>query len=151
MLKELFNLSTFLITTFFCHSRKGGDWGVSLRSYSIKNLLQSVSRILINKVRWLFLGRFWPLLNQALFLELAGAVLKIGSSQKQNHHKKILLAQIHGTLCTSCVCAFVCVCVCVCVCVYVCVCVRVCVRVRVRVLVGVIFLLLDMIHKFELS
>jgi len=40
--------------------------------------LQSVSRILINDVRWLYLGQFWPLLNQAVFLEAARAVLKIG-------------------------------------------------------------------------
>jgi len=34
----------------------------------------------------LFLSWFWPLLNRALFLEAAGAVLKIGSSLKPNHH-----------------------------------------------------------------
>jgi hypothetical protein len=36
-------------------------------------------------VRWLFLGRFWPLLNRAIFLEAAGTVLKIVSSLKVNH------------------------------------------------------------------
>ncbi len=34
----------------------------------------------LTQARWLFLGRFWPLSNQAVFLEEAGAVLKIGSS-----------------------------------------------------------------------
>jgi hypothetical protein len=37
-------------------------------------------------VRWLFLSRLWPLLNRALFFEAAGAVSKIGSSLKSNHH-----------------------------------------------------------------
>jgi hypothetical protein len=36
----------------------------------------------MNKTRRLFLDRFRPLLNQALFFEAAGAVLKIGSSLK---------------------------------------------------------------------
>jgi len=44
-----------------------------------------------NEARWLFLGQFWPLLNQALFLEGAVAVLKIGSSLKPNHHREINL------------------------------------------------------------
>jgi len=49
-------------------------------------LLQSVSQIQINEASYLFLGQFWPLLNRASFLEAAGAVLKIGSSLKPNHH-----------------------------------------------------------------
>jgi len=40
-------------------------------------------------------------LNQAVFLEAAGAVMKIGSSLKTNHHRKTLLAQIRETLCSS--------------------------------------------------
>jgi len=38
-------------------------------------IIQSVSRIKINEARWLFLSRFWPLLNQASFLEAAGTVV----------------------------------------------------------------------------
>jgi len=34
----------------------------------------------------IFLSWFWPLLSWASFLEAAGAVLKIGSSLKPNHH-----------------------------------------------------------------
>ena len=36
--------------------------------------------------RWLFLSRFRPLLKRASFFEAAGAVAKIGSSLKLNHH-----------------------------------------------------------------
>ncbi len=36
--------------------------------------------------RQLFLGQFWPLLKQASFFEAAGAVSKIGSGLKSNHH-----------------------------------------------------------------
>jgi len=38
----------------------------------------------MNEARWLFLGWIWPLLNQAVFLEAAWVVLKIGSSLKLN-------------------------------------------------------------------
>ncbi len=55
--------------------------------------LQSGSQIYINEARWLFWGWFWPLLNWTLFLEAAGAGLKIGSSLKLNHHQEIQLAQ----------------------------------------------------------
>ncbi len=34
-------------------------------------------------------SQFWPLLNQALFLEKARTVLKIGSSLKPNRHQEI--------------------------------------------------------------
>jgi len=44
---------------------------------SNEHVLQSVIRIFMNKAGRLFLGRFWPLLNQAVFMEAAGAVLKI--------------------------------------------------------------------------
>jgi len=37
----------------------------------------------------LCMGQFWPLLNQAVFLEVAKAVFKIGSSLKPNHHREI--------------------------------------------------------------
>jgi len=40
-------------------------------------------------------------LNLAVFLEAAGAVLKIGSSLKPNHNQEIELAQICETLCTN--------------------------------------------------
>jgi len=40
-------------------------------------------------------------LNQAVFLEAAGAVLKIGLSLILNHHWEILLAQIRETLCSK--------------------------------------------------
>jgi len=33
--------------------------------------------------------QFLPLLNQAPFLEAAGAIVKIGSSLKSNQHKQI--------------------------------------------------------------
>ncbi len=46
-------------------------------------------RIYIIESRWLFLGQFWPHLKQVLFLEAAGAVLKIGSILKPNHQKEI--------------------------------------------------------------
>jgi len=36
-----------------------------------------------------FWGPFWPLFNRALFLEAAGAVLKIGSRIKPNRHREI--------------------------------------------------------------
>ncbi len=50
-------------------------------TYLTKSHQQSVSRIkIINEARWLFLGCFLSLLNSAVFLEAAGAVLKIGSS-----------------------------------------------------------------------
>ncbi len=38
---------------------------------------------------WLFFIRFCPLLKQASFFEAAGAVVKICSSLKSNHHKQI--------------------------------------------------------------
>jgi len=60
--------------------------------------IQSLSHIWINKARSLFLGPFGPLLNQTVFLEAAGAVLKIGSSLKLNHHRKI-----RETLCKNCI------------------------------------------------
>jgi len=44
------------------------------------------------------LGSFLPLLNQALFLEAAGAVLKIGLSLKPNHHQEIELAKIFPSI-----------------------------------------------------
>jgi len=40
-------------------------------------------------------------LNQAEFLEAAGAVLKIGSIQKLNQHQEIQLTQIRETLCSE--------------------------------------------------
>ncbi len=39
--------------------------------------------------RQLFLSQLWPLLKQTPFFEAAGAVGKIGSSLKLNHHKQI--------------------------------------------------------------
>ncbi len=49
-------------------------------------------------MRWLFLGRFWPLLNQALFLEAAGKVMKIRSSLKPNHHGNLSCPNPWNTL-----------------------------------------------------
>ncbi len=57
-------------------------------------VIQSVSRIQINKASYLFLSRFQLLFDRASFLEAGGAVLKIGSSMKPNNHWKIQLAQI---------------------------------------------------------
>jgi len=48
----------------------------------------------------LFWAQFWPLLNRAVFLEAAGAVLKIGSSLKANHHWEIQ-SQICQTFCKT--------------------------------------------------
>ncbi len=59
---------------------------------NIKLVLQSVSRI---EAWWLFLSRNWPLLNKVSFFE---TVVKIGLSLNPNHHKEILLAQIHETI-----------------------------------------------------
>ncbi len=53
--------------------------------FSLTQHIQSVSGIKINEARWLFMGQFWPLLNQSVFLEVAGAVFKIDSSLKVNH------------------------------------------------------------------
>jgi len=41
----------------------------------VPRYIQSVSRIWITEVRWLFSGRFWPFLNRPLFLEAARAVV----------------------------------------------------------------------------
>jgi len=38
-------------------------------------IIQNVSQIEIYEARWLFLSQFWPLLNQALFLEAAVVVV----------------------------------------------------------------------------
>ncbi len=46
----------------------------------------------------IFLSQFWQLLNQASFLEAAGAVVEIGFSSKPNHHNQVLLVQIRETL-----------------------------------------------------
>jgi len=49
------------------------------------------------------LSQFRPLLKQASFSEAAGAVLKIGSSLKANHHREIYLAQFCERLvCPKC-------------------------------------------------
>jgi len=44
-------------------------------------------------------------LNRAVFLEAAGAVMKIGSILKPNHHQEIWLAQIGETLCSCAYCS----------------------------------------------
>jgi len=53
------------------------------------------------KARWLFLGWFWLLLNQAVLLEAAGEVLKISLCLKPNHLWKIYRAQIREMLCSN--------------------------------------------------
>ena len=45
-------------------------------------IVQSVSRIWINKAKWLFSSQFWPLLKQVSFFETAGAVVEISSTYK---------------------------------------------------------------------
>ncbi len=62
--------------------------------------LQSVPRIWTNKARFLFSSQFLPLYNRASFLEVAGAVLKIGSGLKPNHHQKVKIAQIGEMFCS---------------------------------------------------
>jgi len=59
-------------------------------------IIQSVSRIKINKARWLFLGRFWPLLNQAVFFEAAEEVLEISLSLKLYHHRESVKCSVHS-------------------------------------------------------
>ncbi len=64
---ENYSLSVIMVNVTYCPVRYGTAIG-----------LQSVPRIYINKASCLFLSQFWPILNRALFLEAAGAVLKIG-------------------------------------------------------------------------
>ena len=58
--------------------------------FSLKlTFLKSVSQILINEARWLYLSWFWPLLKRESFFEAAGAVAKIGLSLEPNHYLQI--------------------------------------------------------------
>ena len=62
---------------------------MSLVKYLVSSsyrVLQSVTRIKTNKRGDYLLSHFWPLLKQMSFFEAAGAVAKIGSSLKSNHH-----------------------------------------------------------------
>ena len=63
--------------------------------------LQSVSRIWINEVQWLFLGQFWPLLKPASFFEASGAVVEIIWSLQIMNFNQVKLAQIPETHCRS--------------------------------------------------
>ena len=81
----------------------GQMYGRYLRQRRIagkNNIIHSPSRrIYTFQPRWLFSSHFWRLSKWMPFFEAAGAVVKIASSLKPNHHNQVKLAQIRDTLC----------------------------------------------------
>ena len=69
----------------------------SLKFAFLTECVKDCDRTLVNKVRLLFLRHFWPFLKQAVFFEVAGAVVKIVSILKPNHHNQVNLVQIRDS------------------------------------------------------
>ena len=53
----------------------------------------------LNKASWLFLSHFQPLLKQVVFLEAAGAAVKIACILKPNHQNQVKLVSIPVLYC----------------------------------------------------